>query len=134
MSYKQHKLSVYAKCNGRCGYCGLSIEEKHLTIDHIISQYNFRKYISEEVNVPVFLSHLTTSDVDHIDNLMPCCRKCNTLKAAYDIETFRSELYKQVERGLKTSVNFRLALMYKQIELTRKPIVFYFETLTNYQL
>ncbi len=102
---KKIKDQVLGKYGGKCGYCG--IEPKNLCIDHIWPY--------------------CMGGSDSIENLMPACRECNNFKSTLPIEQFRYELSKQLERAFKYSVNYRLALKYKQVEETPKKIIFYFE-------
>lgn len=138
MSYKKLKDEVYEKCNGRCAYCGDPININVMQTDHIVPQRNWKwifqnKHItaSYHKHVPEFLRHLTETDLNHIDNLNPACRVCNKWKSAHYLELFRSELQDQLSRLNARSANFRIAKRFGQIEETPKPIIFYFETLTN---
>lgn len=63
------KLKVLALCNGRCFYCGIELDDKNRTIDHKIAKDNGGK--------------------NAIENLLPCCRSCNSSKHTKDIESFR---------------------------------------------
>ncbi|WP_165358886.1 HNH endonuclease [Spirosoma sordidisoli] len=127
---KALRQKVYQKCGGRCGYCGESIKENGFQVDHIISQRNFLTHIVNKWQVPDYLLHLTTDDVNHIDNLMPACRVCNNWKSTNPIEFFRSEIQDQIKRVNSYSSNYRMAKRYGLVEETPKPIVFYFETIT----
>lgn len=110
---KKTRDLVKAKYQGRCGYCGQ--ESEKLVVDHIH---------------PVVQGHLLIRegrDVNAIDNLMPACSSCNNYKMAMSIEEFRREIHKQVDRARKKSINFRLSERFGLIEITNKPVVFYFE-------
>ncbi len=61
------------------------------------------------------------------ENLFPACFACNNYKLTYSVEELRQQIGKQVERARENSVNFRLAERYGLIEVTDKPVVFYFE-------
>lgn len=124
---KELRTTIYEKYNGRCAYCGVEISPKEMQVDHIIAQYNFDHYVRNKWRMPVFLSHLTVTDVDHIDNLMPACRVCNKWKSAYDLETFRKEIEEQIDRLNKYSANFRLAKKYGLITERPTTIKFFFE-------
>lgn len=126
---KQTRQDVYNKFNGHCAYCGVPIAIKDMQVDHVIPKSFYLAHVKNRFRVPKFLSHLTESDVNHIDNLMPTCRVCNKWKSAHDLELFRSELQEQVNRLHKTSANYRMALKYNQIKEQQTPIKFYFETL-----
>ena len=138
MPYKKLKEQVHKKCNGNCAYCGKDIQIKNMQIDHIVPQRSWEivfknKHINSYYQkfVPSFLRHLTENDLHHIDNLNPACRVCNKWKSAHYLELFRSELQDQLQRLNARSANYRIAKRFGQIEETPKPIIFYFETLTN---
>ena len=99
---------VYRKYFGRCAYCGHPITQKGMHVDHIHPRRRGGK--------------------DNIENLNPACQPCNNYKMTFSIEGLRREIGRQVERGRRYSVNFRLAERYGLIKVTNNPIVFYFET------
>jgi hypothetical protein len=96
---------VLNRFNGLCGYCGC--KPVKLSVDHIIPF----------VKLPD----------DSEDNLMPCCFACNSFKSVFNLEQFREELSKQVERARKYSVNFRMGEKFGLIVERKKKIKFYFE-------
>jgi len=111
---KEMRLKAFLKYNEHCAYCGCGITLQSFQVDHLH---------------PFCRSHFEPDlDPDRIENLMPACRKCNNFKGAFGLELYRSELELQVKR-LKKNAQFIRALKFKQIEITEKPIVFYFETL-----
>ena len=116
---KYDRMKIHAKHMGRCAYCGVEIALKDMQVDHIVPRANFREY---NQNHNLWLEH-----VDCLGNLAPACRKCNHYKSTFDLETFRKQLSKQLER-LQKNTNYRLAKMYWQVVEKPNPIVFYFET------
>jgi recombinational DNA repair protein RecT len=64
---------------------------------------------------------------DAIENLVPACAACNIFKGVYDLETWRQEITKQVERTRKKSSNFRFSEAFGLIRETGVPVVFWFE-------
>ena len=124
---KADRQKVYNKFDGHCGYCGESILIKDMQVDHIIPKVDFITHIANNFRVPQFLKHLTISDLNHIDNLMPTCRVCNKWKTFHSLEQFRIELSEQVKRLNSYSSNYRIAKKYGLVEETNKPIIFYFE-------
>ena len=66
---KTKKLKVYAKTNGKCFYCGINLNDLNRTIDHILARDNGGR--------------------EEIDNLVPCCRSCNSSKHSKYIEEYR---------------------------------------------
>ena len=128
---KPNRQQVYQKYNGRCAYCGDPIEFKAMQVDHIIPQRNFEWHLRNNHKIPVFLSHLTLVDLNHIDNLAPACRSCNKFKDTHCIETFRCEVEQQIKRLRDAKPTFRLAERYGLIECKPKAVVFYFEQVSN---
>lgn len=119
--WKQRKLSVYQKYNGRCSYCGNEIDFSNFQIDHIISKFEV-KYFKEKYK---------NFNYEHIDNLNPSCCSCNNYKRAHSIEVFRNEIQSQVLRLRRDHPTFRLAERYGLIDCYETSIQFYFEKLNN---
>lgn len=99
------RIRVKAKYPGRCGYCGVETSKIH--IDHI---------------KPVAHGGQST-----FENLMPSCFGCNNYKLVWSVEEFRTNIAAQIERSRKANINFRLAERFGLIEITGKPVIFYFE-------
>lgn len=59
--------------------------------------------------------------------IFPSCAPCNLLKTTYSLEMFRKQVSLQVERGRRSSVNFRTAERFGLISVVNKPVVFWFE-------
>jgi 5-methylcytosine-specific restriction endonuclease McrA len=129
---KTTRKTVHDKCGGNCAYCGDTLG-KRWTVDHVISQRNFLTTIKNKFRVPKFLEHLTEFDVNHIDNLLPACQSCNNYKSAEDIETFRSEIGKLLDRLQKYSTQFKIATRFGLVRKSKKDIVFYFEKIKLYE-
>jgi len=109
---KIDRQAVHNKCGGRCAYCGEQIEFKDMQVDHYW---------------PQFLSHLQPGlDPNRFENLMPSCRPCNIHKHGMRPATWRSELGLQIIR-LRKNPQFGRALRFGQVQITEKPILFYFE-------
>lgn len=125
---KVDRQKVHQKFNGHCSYCGTEIAIKDMQVDHVISQRNYVWHLKNNHKIPPFLTHLTLSDLNHLDNLMPACRSCNGFKTSFDLETFRSEIEEQIKRLRTAKPTFRLAERFGLIECKPKPVVFYFES------
>lgn len=124
------RIKVHNKLNQKCAYCGECITLKEMQVDHVIPKAFFERYTEVRRDfIPLFLKHLTSEDVNHIDNLHPSCRVCNKWKSAHHLELFRSELQEQVKRLNLYSSNYRIAKKFGMIKEAVKPIVFYFEEL-----
>lgn len=109
---KVDRNAVYRKYDGHCAYCGRFITFKQMQVDHYW---------------PKYLSHCQPGlDNNRHENLMPSCQKCNIHKKGMDPEMWRSELQLQVTR-LRKNAQFDRALRFGQIQITEKPVVFYFE-------
>jgi 5-methylcytosine-specific restriction endonuclease McrA len=128
---KSDRQIIFDKYDGHCAYCGSPLNTKEMQVDHIIPKCNFLSHIKNKYKVPLFLTHLTEDDVNHIDNLMPTCRVCNKWKSAHSLELFRSELFEQVKRLNDYSSNYRIAKRYGLVKEEIKPIIFYFEKVNN---
>lgn len=102
---KSVREAVYSRYDYKCGYCGC--EPEKLVVDHI--------------------KPFQAGGSSEIINLMPACSPCNNFKTSYGVNLFRQELESQVSKARKYSVNFRLAERYGLIQVTEKPIKFYFE-------
>lgn len=66
-------------------------------------------------------------EAERLENLFPASAPCNLLKTSYSLEMFRKQVSLQVERGRKSSMNFRTAERFGLIEAVEKPVVFWFE-------
>ena len=119
---------VYNKYCGRCAYCGCDISIRQMQIDHI-----FPKAKSHWLDSPRMMEccpQMLNKDINCLENLNPACRACNNRKHSLLLEDFRGEIAMQIERLHKYSPQYRMALRYGLISENRKPVVFYFETLT----
>lgn len=67
------------------------------------------------------------AEADCPENIFPSCAPCNLLKTTYSLEMFRKQVSLQVERGRRSSVNFRTAERFGLISVVNKPVVFWFE-------
>jgi 5-methylcytosine-specific restriction endonuclease McrA len=123
---KIDRQEVHDKFQWHCAYCGCDILLKEMQVEHIIPKSNFEMRVSNNINVPSFLTHLRVWNENHIDNLFPSCRSCNYYKETKSLDTFRKELEKQRER-LQDNFNYKMAKKYWQIQETPIDIIFYFE-------
>ena len=67
------RQSIYTRYDGHCAYCGQHMKQKNMTVDHLTPQ--------------------SKGGGNNIENLMPCCRDCNTMKGANSIDTFRLRFF-----------------------------------------
>ncbi|KYK80871.1 hypothetical protein SC936_05715 [Aggregatibacter actinomycetemcomitans serotype e str. SC936] len=76
---KSKRLLVADKCNWHCAYCGEKLSKETMVIDHIVAKSN--------------------GGSNHIDNLFPSCRKCNSSKGVKTLEQFR--MYLSFKKAIK---------------------------------
>lgn len=118
--YWARKKAVIEKYNYRCAYCGCEITLRGFEIDHIVPKLLCRQHLGR---IP--------KEFDELVNLNPACSSCNNYKRAHSLETFRSEIEKQIFRLRRDIPTFRLAERYGLINCTEKDVTFYFETLQS---
>lgn len=119
------------KFDGKCAYCGCELPEKGWHADHVepILRISTQDMNAAEKGLWK-LKNTGESHHPHLDNLeniFPACQPCNLLKSTYSVEMFRKQISLQVERGRKSSMNFRTAERFGLIKTTDNPVVFWFE-------
>ena len=132
---KKQRQKVYEKSDGHCWYCGHKLPEKGWHADHVEAVYRAPPAMIKDRGfgpVPDSIKKLIDDKMekpqnDHIDNIVPACAPCNLFKSVFSVEEFRREISLQAERARKSSVNFRTAERFGSIEVTNKPITFWFE-------
>ncbi|PKM17454.1 MAG: HNH endonuclease [Gammaproteobacteria bacterium HGW-Gammaproteobacteria-15] len=113
---KKQREALKPMFGGRCAYCGCKLGSKWHA-DHVEAIY--RGY-----DTP---TGLMRPHNERLDNYFPACVPCNLFKTTFSVDEFRMEISKQVERGRKSSVNFRTAERFGLIQEVQKPVVFWFE-------
>ena len=103
---KDMRREVYEMYGGHCAYCGREIDIKEMQVDHVQSVY--------------------LGGEDERSNYRPACRSCNFYKSTMSVEGLREQLGLIAGRLEKLFI-FRLALAYGLIQLTGRPVKFYFE-------
>ena len=95
------RQAIYARYHGHCAYCGEHIKQKNMTVDHYVPQ--------------------SKGGGNNIENLMPCCSRCNTMKTSDSLESFRLRFFWDTLKPseLSTYDNMVAAMAKKK---------FYFET------
>jgi hypothetical protein len=129
---KKQRLEVFNKSFGKCWYCGCDLPEKGWHADHVEAVYRgFDMVLNKKPNGFTHTSknngEMAKPENDKVDNIVPSCAPCNLFKATSSIEQLRNHLSKQVDRGIKSNVNFRMAIKYGLVEITNKPVRFWFE-------
>lgn len=119
------------KFGGRCAYCGCELPPTGWHVDHVAAIYRESVFDRERKVHGEFrlvqTGRCERPENENADNYFPACRPCNLFKSVYDLETWREEIAKQVERARKTSFNFRFAERFGLIQETGAPVVFWFE-------
>lgn len=104
---KIDRAAVYAKCEGRCAYCGTPIALVDMQVDHVHPK--------------------VAGGTDDMSNLVPACRHCNNYKLFWPLEKFREMIASQIDLLRRNTMNFRMAERYGLVFQYPREIVFYFE-------
>jgi hypothetical protein len=122
---KKTRIQVWNKYMGHCAYCGAVLPYDKMQVDHLFPQrlkwalklpkYRLKYRIPEEMDT-----------IDHIDNLMPSCARCNHYKRSMLLEGFR-KLMKTLHLRIEKDYICRVALDYLIITVTPWDGKFYFE-------
>ena len=119
---KADRQLVFEKTDGHCAYCGVKLK-KGWHLDHVKPIWRDNPTVNEGIR-----------GTDTVDNAFATCPRCNRWKTVHSLERFREEIGMQVERLRRDSAPFRLAEDFVQVlEMSRKPVVFYFETIDSLQ-
>lgn len=132
MDRKELRQKIMNKCSWTCVYCWEQLFIDNMQVDHIIPQRNFKMHLlHKDIWVPKFLHHLDINDINHIDNLVTSCRKCNNYKSALSLEDFRTEISRQIDRLNNTSTQYQRAKRFWLVQEINKEVKFWFETNWN---
>ncbi|HFY2929182.1 TPA: HNH endonuclease signature motif containing protein [Salmonella enterica subsp. enterica serovar Typhimurium] len=128
---RKQRERLRMKFGGRCAYCGCELPEKGWHADHVQTVLRKSERCMKAAEKGIFRLK-STGDVfrpeaDCPENIFPSCAPCNLLKTTYSLEMFRKQVSLQVERGRRSSVNFRTAERFGLISVVNKPVVFWFE-------
>ncbi|QHJ81704.1 MAG: HNH nuclease [Caudoviricetes sp.] len=128
---KKQRAELRMKFGGRCAYCGCELPEKGWHADHVEAVLRKSEQCMKAAAKGIFKLKATGEyyrpEAERLENLFPACAPCNLLKTSYSLEMFRKQVSLQVERGRKSSMNFRTAERFGLIETVEKPVVFWFE-------
>lgn len=128
---RKQRERLRMKFGGCCAYCGCELPEKGWHADHVQAVLRKSERCMKAAEKGIFRLK-STGDVfrpeaDCPENIFPSCAPCNLLKTTYSLEMFRKQVSLQVERGRRSSVNFRTAERFGLISVVNKPVVFWFE-------
>ncbi|MBL0907835.1 HNH endonuclease [Pectobacterium carotovorum] len=127
---KKQREELRMKFGGRCAYCGCELPEKGWHADHVeatLRKWHFGERKANGTRAIIYTGDHWKPENDVLDNLFPACAPCNLFKATFSVEVFREQIAEQAERARQYSVNFRTAERFGQVQITRSPIVFWFE-------
>ncbi|EJN1849258.1 HNH endonuclease [Salmonella enterica] len=128
---KKQRAELRMKFGGRCAYCGCVPPEKGWHADHVEAVLRKSEQCMKAAAKGIFRLKTTGEvfrpEADCPENIFPSCAPCNLLKTTYSLEMFRKQVSLQVERGRRSSVNFRTAERFGLVEVIEKPVVFWFE-------
>ena len=107
--------AVYHKYDGHCAYCGKELTHKDFQVDHLIpvQRERFGKYTEEQL--------------EHFENYMPACRRCNHYKRAHSLEVFRKMIEDIPLKLYRDTYIYKVGLEYGLVETHERKIKFYFE-------
>lgn len=111
---KSQRAEIKMKFGGMCSYCGDLLGEKWQA-DHLIP---IRRNGDGTCLNP---------EHDVIENLMPACSVCNKNKHSFSLEFWRKQLEDSNRKLREYVANYRLALMFGQVQETTSQIIFHFE-------
>ncbi|ECF5956159.1 HNH endonuclease [Salmonella enterica subsp. salamae] len=128
---RKQRERLRMKFGGRCAYCGCVLPEKGWHADHLQAVLRKSERCMKAAEKGIFRLKTTGEvfrpEADCPENIFPSCAPCNLLKTTYSLEMFRKQVSLQVERGRRSSVNFRTAERFGLISVVNKPVVFWFE-------
>ncbi|ECJ2353651.1 HNH endonuclease [Salmonella enterica subsp. salamae] len=128
---RKQRERLRMKFGGRCAYCGCVLPEKGWHADHVQAVLRKSERCMKAAEKGIFRLKTTGEvfrpEADCPENIFPSCAPCNLLKTTYSLEMFRKQVSLQVERGRRSSVNFRTAERFGLISVANKPVVFWFE-------
>lgn len=109
------KKIIWDKTNGKCWYCGKDL----------IMRKGLPSNGTHTGNNLFVIEHVDGSIRDDINNLLPACNGCNASKGSKSLEEFRDKLSLDIYFS-KSQLEYLKSI---GIEIPRKKIVFYGETL-----
>ncbi|ENB7760679.1 HNH endonuclease [Salmonella enterica subsp. enterica serovar Bredeney] len=128
---RKQRERLRMKFGGRCAYCGCVLPENGWHADHVQAVLRKSERCMKAAEKGIFRLKTTGEvfrpEADCPENIFPSCAPCNLLKTTYSLEMFRKQVSLQVERGRRSSVNFRTAERFGLISVVNKPVVFWFE-------
>lgn len=125
------KIKVYNKTMGKCWYCGTKLnirDKKLLCVIKDKDQYNngnsSHNFSIDHVIPP------SKGGTNNIENLVPCCKACNSAKSTRGIEEFREISWDRLfesKHGVRFTKNQKIFLKNKNFDFKLNKFEFYFE-------
>ena len=152
MTKKEKRKFIYDKYNGHCYLCGCELKGR-FHVDELLPvkrKWKLLKagYYHKIIKQMKPIEHRAMNDHGyefkdsrlvadgmeyperlHIDNQMPACPSCNINKHSMSLEDFRKLIQGFVVSLNRDSVQYKVAKRYGLITETKKPILFYCETI-----
>lgn len=135
---KAERAALREMFGGHCAYCGCVLPEKGWHADHVKAVR--REWYKSPVKVTWSVGEhglikteekqtvgVERPENDTLDNMFPACAPCNLDKHADDLENWRIALRNKINVCRYDSA-FRHAERFGLVQITDKPVVFYFET------
>lgn len=119
---KAQRESLRLKFDGKCAYCGQDLGSRWHA-DHFKAIFRDR---SKHATRPHW-----RPENDVLENMMPSCAPCNISKATLPIEDWRKWLALHLKSLNERVSIYRLVKAHGLVVETGKPIVFYFETMSQ---
>jgi 5-methylcytosine-specific restriction endonuclease McrA len=119
---KKQKDAVRAMFGGRCAYCGCELVKMHC--DHVEPCI---RVTTDPWSRPLAEPYMIKPERNTVANMMPACPPCNLHKGGYSLEQWRVYLQRSAEIVRKQTSTFRAGERFGIINVTEKPVTFFFE-------
>lgn len=128
---------ILSKTKGRCFYCGCTLS-KGWHSDHfhpiirkteIIETSPIERMATGNTHKYKANGESLYPGLDTIDNKVPSCPPCNLFKSSSSIEGYRAHIKSSFDTVLNQSSPLRQLNRLGVVDVSEKPIVFYFETI-----
>lgn len=133
---KSQREEIRQKYGGRCAYCGCELEQR-FHVDHkwpvqrnyeYVRDENGRIEIAFNGKAKMRFTGLANEQWDTIENMMPACPSCNTIKGSNSLERFREIIAGFITSLNRDSTQYKFAKRYGLIRETGIEVKFYYET------
>lgn len=135
------RKAIWDKSGGKCWYCGYDLPEKGWHADHFEPLGRQPDLIKHELQMdsegwPTTIIHkerrpASHPERDNIDNLVPACQSCNTIKGMSSIEGFRDVIKKFIDSLNNYSNQYKFVKRYGLVKETPQSVIFWFERKTG---